>query len=226
MRLSPVLVHLGLAGLIGLVALAVGAPPASATVVVFPALDEMARGADVIARVRVGERRVVREEGRIMTYTAVVVTDALKGTKDGDRLEISQLGGELDGKSSWIVGAHRFTKDEDLILFAQRLPEVGPGVVVPWGIGVGLFRVEPELTGEKVVELFGDVALVEVGPDGRHHAVTPRARRFDSMPAFKEALARILRGAELPTMPMKKKLGPGFEEQARPAVEAKPKRGE
>lgn len=217
--------------LLAAVAVAAFAAPAAATVVVIPTIEEMTLGADVVAHVVVGEQRVVEEKGRIITYTALEVKDGLKGAKGNERLEVFQVGGALDGKSSWIVGAHRFQKGEELFFFGVKHPSaVGQGgvpVVVPWGIGVGLFGVVDDLTGPKVVELIGDVAAVEIGTDGKPRPVAPQVRRYDSPAAFKEALRRILEagidGADLPQLPMKKKLMPTL---SKPASPMKPVRGE
>lgn len=219
MRLGSVLLH---AAVVGILALFTATAPAGATVVIIPTLEEMTLGADVVARVVVGEQRVVRDGGRLLTFTALEVKDGIKGAKAADRLEVFQVGGELDGKSSWIVGAHRFRKGEELFFFGVRHPSArakdGAPMVVPWGIGVGLFSVVDDLTGPKVVELIGDVAAVEPGPDGKPRAVTPQARRYDSPAAFRETLRRILEagvtGADLPQLPLKKKLVPSL---ARPA---------
>lgn len=196
-----------LSRLLPLAILALHALPSGATVVVVPTLDEMAVASEVIAEVRVGEARVVEEaKGRLVTYTALEVIDGWKGLKSGDVVEVVQIGGTLHGKSSWIVGAHRFTKGERMVFFGVR--SVVRNAVVPYGIGFGLFRVEQDLTGSKLVEIVGDVVALEKGPDGKPVTSAPSTRRYDSLASFKETVTRLDRLEELPKMPTRQKLLP------------------
>jgi hypothetical protein len=185
--------------------------PTLATVVVVPTLEEMAVASDVIAEVIVGDARVVRESpGRVVTYTTLEVVDAWKGAKAKDLLEVFQLGGNLFGKSSWIVGAHRFQKGERLVFFGVRSQT--RAAVVPFGIGFGLFQVKEDLTGAKVVEIVGDVAAV-APPAAPHPAhgtplpvTAPVQRRYDTLAAFKQMVLRAERLEQLPTMPVRHQL--------------------
>lgn len=178
---------------VGLCASVLGARAAHATVVAASTIEQMSAGSDIVARIRVQDQRVVKDGGRIVTYTAVEVLDGIKGVATGASLEIFQVGGSLNGRSAWIVGAHRFTKGEDLVFFGVRHPR-GINLYVPWGIGVGLFEVKEDVSGTAVVELIGDVALVERGADGATRPVTPSPRRFDSYVSFRAALVEMLAG--------------------------------
>ena len=179
--------------------------PSSATVVVVPTLDEMAVASEVIAEVIVGDARVVAETpGRIVTYTTFEVVDGWKGVKSGERLEVFQLGGDLDGKSSWIVGAHRFSKGQRLVFFGVR-SKTRPAVV-PFGIGFGLFQVTEDLTGHKVIEVVGDVVALAKDRQGKPRSEAPVQRRYDTLAAFKQMVLRSERLDELPTMPVREKL--------------------
>ena len=183
------------------VALLTWALPSAATVVVVPTLEEMAVASEVIAEVTVGEARVFEEApGRIVTYTALEVTDAWKGCQTGAQLQVWQLGGELSGKSSWIVGAHRFSKGQRLVFFGVHSKT--RQAVVPFGIGFGLFAVREDLTGLKVIEIVGDV--VAFAPDQGNQA--PPTRRYDSLASFQELVLRSERLQTLPTMPVRGKL--------------------
>jgi hypothetical protein len=178
------------------------AADARATVVVIPSLEEMTLASEVVAEVVVGDQRVVQEGGRIVTYTTVVVRDGIKGAKQGDVLEVSQLGGTLQGRNTWIAGAHRFVKGEELVFFGMHFKS--ERVVIPYGIGFGMFRIVDDVAGAKVEEVTGDVAVLHAGKMG-----SPEVRRYDSLPAFKSTLRRILAGdLDLPAMERKQKLGP------------------
>ena len=176
------------------------AAPARATIVVVPTFDEMAIASEVIAYARVVDQRTMREQNRTMTYTTLEVKDGWKGVKTGARLDVVQVGGEWDGKSAWIVGAHRFHKDDELVFFGMRNRFRGNNIVMPYGVGFGLFDVVDDLTGPKVIESIGDVAT----PEGRK----PEVRRYDSLAAFKETVHEALLLHELPHLPRKQVLGP------------------
>lgn len=194
-----------LSRLLPLAVLAFFALPSGATVVVVPTLEEMAVASEVIAEVLVGDARVVEEApGRIVTYTAFEVVDGWKGAKAGDRLEVFQVGGDLAGKSSWIVGAHRFVKGQRLVFFGVN-SKTRPAVV-PFGIGFGLFQVSEDLTGSKVVEVVGDVVALARDKNGKATSEVPVQRRYDTITAFKQMVLRTERLETLPTMPTREKL--------------------
>lgn len=192
---------------LGLFAVCLSTTPAAATTEMRQTLEEMVVTADVVAEVTVREARVARDGKKIFTYTRVDVIEGWKGAKSGDVLEISQLGGDLDGKSQWIVGAHHYKKGEHLVFFGN-VSQRDPTKVIPLGVGTGLFEVKEDLTGLKVVELIGDVALVEQGPDGKPRNAAATPRHYDSLDGFKQTVLRLLVNPELPRLPTKQKLGP------------------
>ncbi len=173
---------------------------AGATVVVMPSLEEMAVTAEVIAHVKVGAPRSERDgKGRIITLTPMAVIEGVKGAKAGDALEVFQVGGAVDGATAWIAGAHHFREGEELVFVGVRHSR-GPGSVVPYGVGFGLFAVERDDFGIRVVETMGDVMAMEKGKDGRLRQVTPTARRYDSLPAFLTLLRRAAAAEEAPKL--------------------------
>jgi len=189
----------------GLLVLSAVATPAEATVVRVPPLEQMARESDVIAEVVVGEQRVVREGNRTITYTQVIVRDGVVGAKAGQTLEVFQVGGDWEGKTSWIIGAHRFLKGEELVLFGVWHPKGGL-VVAPYGIGHGLFRVVPDVSGAKAVEIIGDVVAVDAS--GQAQGGAPAARTFSSVEGLKAAVRAALDGTPAAELPRKRKLAP------------------
>ncbi len=183
---------------------AVWAGGAHATVVVVPSLEEMAVASDVIAEVEVGTGVAHKEAGRIVTLTPVTIKNAIKGQwKTGERLVIYQLGGTYDGKTAWIAGAHHFDKGEHLVIFAVNSlhqKRYGENVVVPYGIGFGLFKVVDSLTGPQVEEDVGDVVTTEMKP--------PEVRRYDSLASFENTVRAAIVMKDLPQPPHKKVLAP------------------
>jgi hypothetical protein len=181
---------------------------ARATVVVVPPIEEMAVASDVIAEVVVGEARVEKEGGKIVTFTTLEVKDAWKGLKGKDTVELFQLGGDYEGRSSWIVGAQRFKKGERFVFFGMKHKRPGdaadaPFKVIPYGIGFGVFKVEPQLTGEKVTEVVGDVVMLERDASGTAQTSNaPATRRYDTLAAFKAMVLKAVAGESLPKMNM------------------------
>lgn len=179
------------------------ASPAGATVVVVPTLEEMAVAAEVIVHAKAGAPRVEKDaKGRVVTLTPLSVIEAVKGAKAGDTLEVFQLGGSMDGKGGWIVGAHRFVEGEELVFVGVRHRAVGQGRgaggVIPYGIGFGLFQVKRDDFGVSVVEVVGDVVALERSADGKTRESTPQVRRYDSLPGFLTLLRRAATAEELP----------------------------
>lgn len=181
-------------------AAALAAAPAAATVVVVPSLEEMAVQSDVIAHVKVGAPRVeIDAKGRAITLTPLTVVEGVKGAKAGDPLEVFQVGGAKDGRVSWIAGAHRFQEGQELIFLGMKHTR-GPGSVIAFGIGYGLFAVQRDDFGVKVVEVVGDVVTLERGPDGKTRQGVPQVRSYDSLPGFLELLRRASTAEEAPRL--------------------------
>lgn len=173
----------------GLCALALQAPSAHATVVEIHSLSDMSRRSDVIVHARVGEQRVVREEGRIITLTEVEVIDAWKGAKAGQVLTIYQVGGSLDGVRAWIEGAHAYVPGEEVVLFAMNHRDR----IVSYGVGVGKFRVEFDGAFRRVVEDIHGVVEWKRDLDGSARMSEPAPRTFPSLEGFKAEVAQSLR---------------------------------
>ena len=192
MRASPLVLLASAAALL--------AARADATVVVVPTLEEMAAQSQVIAHVKVGAPRVELDaKGRVITLTPLQVVEGVKGAKAGDALEVFQVGGMKDGKGTWIAGAHRFQEGQELVFLGMK-HQRGPGSVIPFGIGFGLFGVERDDFGVKVAEIVGDVVTLERGPDGRSRQGHPQVRSYDSLPGFLELLRRASAAEEAPKL--------------------------
>lgn len=205
------------------------ASSAGATVVVVPPLEEMAVASDVIAEVVVGDARVVKDGGKILTFTTLEVKDGWKGLKSNETVELFQLGGDYEGRSSWIVGAQRFKKGERFVFFGMKHKRPGdvadaPFKVIPYGIGFGVFKVEEQLTGEKVSEVVGDVVMLEKNAAGNAQTSNaPATRRYDTLAAFKAMVLKAVAGESLPKMNMNRtKLIPKHPAKAGAPVVAPP----
>ena len=147
------------------------AESAQATVVVVHPLDEMAHRADVIVHAQVKDQRIVREEGRIITLTAVEVIEGIKGAKAGDILTVFQVGGKLDGEYVSVVGNSVFTPGEEMVFYAMRHRDR----LVSYGVGLGKFVVDRDTSTVSIREDIGDVVAVDPSaPRNRPFKPTPR----------------------------------------------------
>jgi hypothetical protein len=166
------------------------------TVVEIPPLERMVERSDVIIHAVVTDVNVVEEaDGRLFTRTSVDVIDAVKGAKPGTKLVISQLGGSNGEHNYWISGAHRFQVGEEMIFFGARWRD---GLVVPFGIGYGIFDVVDDGSGRRVVrEAVGNVVVMQRGADGVVEG-RPEQRKYDSVDAFKNMLRDMARRPDEP----------------------------
>lgn len=197
MRLAPAVLTAAL--LLGIAA------PTAATVVVLPTLEEMTHRSDVVIHGIVRTQDVIEERpGRIVTITTIEVLDAIAGAKVGDLVTIHQLGGSLGGTEAWIAGAHRFALNEEVVFFGNVIPK-RPGVIVPYGIGFGIFDVVDDVDGRHVVEAKSDVAQLVVKPDGSQEMQPVTPRHYDSLEAFTLQL-RAIRDGRNPAPLQKKRI--------------------
>lgn len=97
---------------------------ASATIVVYETLDEMARRVPVIVRGRVARSVAGWDDAkhRIWTWTEVVVSDRIKGKAPAVVL-VKQPGGEVDGIGQAVAGTATFREGEDCVLFLEPSPD-------------------------------------------------------------------------------------------------------
>ncbi len=183
------------------------ATSSSATVVIMPTMEEMTLKSDVVVQGVVRDVWAMKDErGRVITNTAVEVVDGLKGAKIGDIVTIQQLGGSFEGRESWIAGNHRFVVHEEVVFFAVHLPQ-NPEIVVPYGIGFGIFKVIEDVDGKHAHEIgSGDVTQVVRLPNGTTEMRPVNARRYESVDVFKRELRAILDGREPTFLPHKKAL--------------------
>jgi hypothetical protein len=193
-------------------------PAATATVVIVPTLEEMTHRSDVVIHAMVREVKTIRDEkGRLLTVTALEVQDGIAGAKQADIITVHQLGGRLGDEQAWIAGAHKFVKGEEIVFFGERL-KADPSVVVPYGVGFGIFAVLDDVDGKHAHEIdSGDVTQLVRLPDGRAQMAAVTPRRFDSLTDFKAQLRAIRDGRNAPPLPAKKMQRPQLAAPALPS---------
>jgi hypothetical protein len=161
-----------LAVLAALVAAALAASAARATQVYYVPLEAMAKESDVIVHARVIEQQVVWDHaiGRILTLTSLDVLDPLKGAKRGEKLTIYQVGGTLDGVTTYVPGALKFAAGEEMVFFAMRMKD---STIVSYGMGLGKYGVYTKEGVTYAGPAYGDVAWVQRGTKGWEPAAAP-----------------------------------------------------
>ncbi len=190
-----------------LVALLAAAAPATATVVVVPTLEEMTWRSDVIIHATVVDQEVVEQKaGRVVTRTFLQVEDGVAGASKGELVVVEQLGGALGARRSWIAGAHKFKVGDEVLLFGARINNLlGESVVVPYGIGFGIFDIKDDVDGRHAVERGGgDVSQLVRAPDGTSSMKPVPSRHYTSLDEFKAQLRDILDGRRLGEPALKK----------------------
>ena len=83
--------------------------------------EEMARRADVVAigKVTATKSEWDQNKSRIVTRATMNVGEYVKGNA-GSVMTFTTLGGEVDGVGEWYSHVARFTKDEEVVVFAEK----------------------------------------------------------------------------------------------------------
>jgi hypothetical protein len=149
-------------------AVAVAAPPATATQMVLQSLEQMTYRADAVVRaVPTGERPVSRwtnpdGTGLIVTTTTLRVIESYSGSvRAGQTLTVEHLGGIVGDTYLMVPGMVQFRPDEEVVLFAQRSPA---GTFHVLDLSMGKFEVGRDADGSRLlgrrdlqnVEMVGD----------------------------------------------------------------------
>jgi len=131
--------------------------------VLYSPLPEMTKKSDLIVHALVTGQKVARDEsGRIKTYSTLQVLESVRGATKNEVLNLSQVGGELDGQTAHVVGTSTFAMGEEVVLFGARMPDR----VVMFAVGVGKYRVYSSGGQKYAIAEVGDVQLVKHKPGG------------------------------------------------------------
>lgn len=140
----------GLPVLAGAVAL-FASMPASATSLAELSFEQMVDASDYIVRGTVQAIQVEPDsEGDLWTRVRVDVRTTIKGPSELDVLALDVMGGVENDRASLVGGVPRFSLQEDVLIFAERLDS---GLVVPTGLRQGKYtvRIDPERGREMLV---------------------------------------------------------------------------
>src|SRR5258706_10651797 len=107
--------------LLALLACALVAGSASASVVIPPADDDLIvhAAAVIIGRVTDIESHDDRQ-GKLSTYITIAIDEVLKGTLAQPTLTIRELGGQVGGLMGWVFANPEFTVGERVLLFLDQ----------------------------------------------------------------------------------------------------------
>lgn len=157
-----------LAALVG--ALALGAAPARATVMVPMTLEELTADAVLVVRGRVVGRDAAwdRAHERIYTTARLVVTETVLDRQKSDEREVlvRSLGGEVGEIGMKVAGSPQLGIGEDVLLFL-RVDPAEPSTFAVVGMNQGRFDVRPGPDGQLVARAsLEGIALAQRGGDG------------------------------------------------------------
>jgi len=109
------------AALLALLALVFVAAPASASVVIPPADDDLIVYADAVILGRVTDIESHDNRlGKLSTYITFAIEEILKGSFAKSTLTIRELGGQVGGMAGWIFANPEFTVGERVLLFLDQ----------------------------------------------------------------------------------------------------------
>lgn len=157
--------------------------PARATTVKHLDLAAAGKGAKVVARGTVRAQSARRVNGRVYTDVELVVAECLRGAC-GATLTIRQLGGEVDGEGTSVLGNAELPVGGEVVVLLRPRRD---GTFSPVGMAQGVFRVERDARGREqalVRDLSGLELVDEAG------AAKPARERLERVRP--EELARAL----------------------------------
>jgi hypothetical protein len=127
---------------------ALGPREVLATSMVLLSLDEIASRSSALIRGRVESLRVERDpQGRILTVASIAVAEAAFGVRESEHtVEVTTLGGTLEGVTMTAVGAPRFEIGAEVVLF---LDDSAPGRRMVTDLAQGKFEVRREADGRE-----------------------------------------------------------------------------
>jgi hypothetical protein len=122
--------------------------PLAATTLARLNLNQLARAADAVARVRCTDAASYLDQGTVWTRTQFAVIDSLKGSTPS-QITVRLPGGHAGHIFVSIEAVPRFRPGEEGILFLEQLP-AGEYSVTAWALGT--FRIRRnDRTGEETV---------------------------------------------------------------------------
>ena len=134
-------------------------------------LEQLARAADAVVRVRCTESASYTEQGNVWTRTEFTVIESLKGAPPSP-ITVRLPGGRLGQITVSIEAVPRFRPGEEGVLFLEELP-TGDYTVTGWALGS--FRIRRnDHTGEQTVTQ--DSSALAVFDPGSRRFVTEGIR--------------------------------------------------
>lgn len=144
---------------------ALGAAKVSASVVEALSLVELVKRAEHVVVATAGERMGRRSKNLIVTDVQLKIDEGIKGgSKRGDTLIATLLGGVADGVGLSVPGEAALPEGTQMVVFLRRMPESGELRVV--GMAQGALPIELRDGKPMVLPPGHDAALMQRGEDG------------------------------------------------------------
>ena len=150
-----------------ILSLLLAAPPAHASTIIPPRdLGELARLSDAVVLVRAGSAAPLARGRTLFTLTDFEVLRSVSGPLAvGETVSVASLGGRMEGVSSVVAGAPRFTSGETYLLF---LSQDRRGLWRPRLMAYGLLKQTSGLDGKPLLRPLSEASSLSTArrPDG------------------------------------------------------------
>jgi len=176
-------------GVVVLLVATSGAPRAGATTLARLSLEQMARAADAVVRVRCVSIESRWDGGAIWTFTGFDVSETLKGAPP-KRVTVRLPGGRVGQFTTNIEAVPRFEPGEEGFLFLEKM-RAGDYSVTAWAEGT--FRVKPA-TPRGAATVTQDSSAFPIFDPATRRFRTEGLRRL-AVPQFHERLEAALAAA-------------------------------
>ena len=154
MKLKQFIVLLVTAFLILIFGFTINAKAQNQVNVMQKTIEQLSDQSDMVVVGKVSEihSKWNKDKSRIYTDVTVAVEEFVKGSETGKTVVVTHPGGEVGGVGEWYSYAPKFTKDEEVLLFAKRDKENNLQVTKGQE---GKFRItKDEVTGKRTVGSF------------------------------------------------------------------------
>jgi len=132
---------------------------AGATTLVRMNLDELAKAAQIVARVRCVSSEARWDRGEIWTFTTFEALETLKGSVPR-QITVRLIGGRVSHLKSTVDGVPRFAPGEEVYLFLEPT-SLGELSVTSWVQGTFRVRRDPASRQEFVTQDTGSVTVFD-----------------------------------------------------------------
>jgi hypothetical protein len=110
--------------------------------------DLVKRAEAIVIATAVESHSEMRDGGRIVTVATLHIETVVKGTVDGDTVELAELGGSVEGRVTFIPGAPRYESGKRYLVFLRTN---NFGEWMTYGFALGKFEFVRDLRGRELL---------------------------------------------------------------------------